>query len=150
MYHPTTITWILIAFGLITCLPLLYAQRALLIDPEGNKAKNFLIGEGEEWRDKTHFKFAYAAAWSDWLIFAPLFVSGIIRMLLSKQWGFLFFAVSGAIQVYINTLLWFLEKEFVYPSRGPLKYYTYYWGSFIYWGFASFLYGVFRLSGYTL
>ena len=78
------------------------------------------------------------------------FSSGIIGMLLSKQWGFLLFAVSGAIQVYINTLLWFLEKEYVYPSKGPLKYYTYYWGNFIYWGTASFLYGVLRLNGYTI
>jgi len=138
--------WILIIFGLITCLPLLFAQLVILLHPRGQKAKDILIGKGEEWRDKTHFRSAYGAAWADWLIFVPLFISGIIGMLLSKQWGFLLFSMSGAIQVYINTLLWFLEKEYVYPSNGPLKYYTYLWGNFMYWGAASLLYGIFRLN----
>jgi len=131
-------------------LPLLFAQLIILLQPHGQKAKDILIGKGEEWRDKTHFESAYGAAWADWLIFVPLFISGIIGMLLSEQWGFLLFSISGAIQVYINTLLWFLEKEYVYPSKGPLKYYTYYWGNFMYWGTASLIYGFIRLNGIIL
>ena len=53
MYQPTLITWILILFGLITCLPLLVAQLIILLEPEGKRAKDILIGKGEEWRDKT-------------------------------------------------------------------------------------------------
>lgn len=149
MYQPTVITWVLIVFGIFTCLPLLFAQLVMLIEPEGNKAKDILVGKDEEWRDKTHFKSSYGLAIADWFIFAPLFILGIIGILLSSYWGYLLFAVSGAIQLYINVFLWFLEKEYVYPSRGSLKYYTYYWGNFIYWGAASLLYGIYRLNGHV-
>ena len=147
MYEPTVITWVLIIFGLITCLPLLFAQLVMLIEPEGRRAKDILVGKGEEWRDRTHFRSAYGLAVADWLLFAPMFILGIIGMLLGRSWGYLLFAVSGAIALYINVFLWFQEKEYVYPSRGPLKYYTYYWGNFIYWGAASLLYGIYRLHG---
>ncbi len=147
MYQPTVITWILIAFGLITCLPLLLAQLIILVEPKGEKAKDILIGKGEEWRDKTHFKSAYGLAVTDWLVFAPIFTLGIIGILLNSYWGYLLFAISGAIQIYINVFLWFFEKEYVYPSNGPIKYYTYLWGNFMYWGTTSFIYSIFRLSG---
>ncbi len=147
MYQPTMITWILIIFGLITCLPLLVAQLIILIEPEGKRAKDILIGKGEEWRDKTHFKSAYSLAITDWLVFAPFFILGIIGMLFSSYWGYLLFSVSGAIQIYINVFLWFFEKEYVYPSNGPVKYYSYLWGNFIYWGMASLFYGIYRLNG---
>lgn len=147
MFQPTIITWILIIFGLITCLPLLFAQLVILLEPEGGRAKDILIGKGQEWRDKTHFKSAFSLAMADWFIFAPLFILGTVGMLMGKYWGYLLFSISGAIQIYINVFLWFLEKEYVYPSKGPLKYYTFYWGNFIYWGVASLLYGIFRFSG---
>ncbi len=147
MYQPTMITGMLIIFGLITCLPLVFAQLIILIEPEGKRAKDILIGKDEEWRDKTHFKSAYSLAMTDWLIFAPLFILSIIGMLISNSWGYLLFAISGAIQLYINVFLWFFEKEYVYPSNGPLKYYTYIWGNFIYWGAAALLYGILRLNG---
>ena len=73
MYQPTLLTWILIIFGLITCLPLLIAQLIILFEPEGTRAKDILIGKDEEWRDKTHFKSAYSMAMADWIIFAPTF-----------------------------------------------------------------------------
>ena len=68
-------------------------------------------------------------------------------MLTSNNWGYLLFAVSGAMSVYINIILWFKEKEYVYPSIGPLKYYTYFWGNFMYWGLASLLYSILRING---
>ena len=146
MYQTTLITWILIIFGTITCIPLLIAQLIILFEPDGKRAKDILIGKGEEWRDKTHFKSAYSLAMVDWIIFAPLFILSVIGMLTGNLWGYLLFSVSGAIQLYINGFLWFFEKEYVYPSIGPLKYYTYYWGNFIYWGVASLLYGIARLN----
>ena len=74
MYQATIISWILIIFGTITCLPLLLAQIIILVNPKGQKAKDILIGKGEEWRDETHFKSAYSLAIADWLIFFPLFI----------------------------------------------------------------------------
>ncbi|MDX1699631.1 MAG: hypothetical protein R3250_03385 [Melioribacteraceae bacterium] len=147
MYHITTVTWIIIVFGVITCLPLLFAQLFMLLNPHGVKTKEILIGKGEDWRDKSHFKSAYSFAISDWLIFFPIFILSIVGIFLNQPWGYLLLSVSGAIQLYINVFLWFFEKEYVYPSQGPLKYYTYYWGNFIYWGLASLLYGIFRING---
>lgn len=145
MYQPTLFTWILIAFGLITCLPLFIAQLTILLDPKGKKAKDVLIGKDQEWRDPSHFKTAYGAAVADWLVEFPIMISGMIGILLAKSWGYVLFAIAGAIQVYINIILWYSEKEYVYPSQGPLRYYTYYWGNFIYWGIASFVYGIYRI-----
>jgi hypothetical protein len=147
LYEPTTVSWILIVFGLITCLPLLIAQLIIVLQPRGQRAQDVLIGKGEKWRDNSHYKSAYGLAIADWLIFVPMFVAGIIGIILSYYWGYLLFTVAGAIQLYINVFLWFFEREYVYPAQGPLKYYTYYWGNFVYWGAASLLYGLIRLNG---
>ena len=147
MYQPTLITWILIVFGLITCGPLLYAQLVVLLQPHSQKTRDLVIGKGEEWRDKSHFKSAVAAAWADWIFFLPVFVAGIIGVLLGQIWGYVLFAVAGAISLYINLFLWFFEREYVYPAVGPLAYYTYIWGNFVYWGAATLVYALLRLQG---
>ncbi|MHA1992725.1 MAG: hypothetical protein ACW98A_17350 [Candidatus Hodarchaeales archaeon] len=150
MLEPTIVTWIIIIFGVITCGPLLYAQLIMLLNPGGQRAKDILIGKGEEWRDKTHFKSAYALALADWIFFLPAFLAGVIGVLLGEMWGFVLFAIVGAISVYINIFLWFFEREYVYPAVGPLAYYTYIWGNFIYWGLAALIYSLLRLNGITL
>jgi hypothetical protein len=147
MLQPTVITWILIIFGLITCGPLLYAQLVMLLQPRSQKARDLMIGKGEDWRDRSHFKSAYALAWADWILFMPLFVAGIIGVLLGQVWGYTLFAIAAAIQLYINIFLWFFEREYVYPAVGPLAYYTYIWGDFVYWGAATLIYSVLRLNG---
>lgn len=147
MFKPTLVTWILIAFGLITCAPLLYAQLVMIFRPNSEKARNLLIGKGEQWRDRSHFKSQFALARADWLVFFPILAGGIVGMIMAKAWGYVLFGVAGAIQLYINVFLWFFEKEYVYPARGPLVYYTYYWGHFIYWGAATVIYAIIRLSG---
>lgn len=150
MLEPTIVTWMIIIFGVITCGPLLFAQLVILLQPKGQKAKDILIGKGEEWRDKTHFKSAYGLAWTDWLIFMPVFIAAIFGIAKAQLWGYTLYAIAGSIQIYINTVLWFLEKEYVYPKCGPIKYYTYYWGNFIYWGVAAFAYSLLRLNGITI
>lgn len=147
--QPTIVTWILIIFGVVTVLPLLYVQLVMLLQPHGQKAKDVIIGKGEDWRDKTHFKSAYALAWADWLFFLPVFAASIIGIILMQSWGYVLFAVAGANSLYINMFLWFFEREYVYPSAGPLVYYTYFWGNFVYWGAATLVYSLLRLSGVT-
>jgi len=149
MLEPTIVTWIIIIFGVITCGPLFYAQLVMLLQPEGQKAKDILIGKGEEWRDKTHFKSAYALAFADWIFFLPAFAAAIIGVLLAEIWGYVLYAIAGAISLYINIFLWFFEREYVYPAVGPLAYYTYIWGNFIYWGIAALIYSLLRLNGIT-
>jgi hypothetical protein len=150
MLQPTIVTWILIIFGFITCGPLLYAQLVMLLQPHGQKARDLMIGKGEEWRDNSHFKSAYGLAWADWVFFMPVWVAGTIGVLLGQSWGYALFLVAGAIQLYIGIFLWFFEREHVYPAVGPLAYYTYIWGNFIYWGFTSLVYALLRLNGVIL
>jgi hypothetical protein len=147
MLQPTWVTWILLIFGTITCAPLFYAQLEVLLRPHGQKAKELMIGKGQDWRDDTHFRSAYALAWADWLFFLPVFVASMIGVLLGQVWGYALYAVAGAISLYINIFLWFFERAYVYPTAGPLAYYTYVWGNFVYWGIATLLYALLRLSG---
>ena len=149
MYEMTILAWIIIISGLITCLPLLVAQLVVLRDPHGKKARDILIGADENWRDNSHFKSALALAWADWILFAPLLILAIVGMLLEASWGYLLLVAAGSIQLYINIFLWFFEREYVYPANGPLKYYTYLWGNFMYWGTAAVVYGIIRLTGFA-
>lgn len=144
---PTALTWVLVAWGFVTLIPLTVAQLALLVSPNSPRSKEWLIGEGEEWRDTTHFRFSLGAAWADWLVTIPVFVAAVVGIAAGEPWGYVLFAVAGTISVYINVILWFMEKEYVYPSRGPLKYFTYYWGFFVYWGAAALVYSVLRVGG---
>ncbi len=143
----TSITWVLVAWGVITLVPLTVAQLAFLLSPHSARTKEWLIGKDEDWRDKTHLRFSLGAAWADWLVTVPLFVAGVVGIALSDAWGYVLFGAAGTISLYINVILWFLEKEYVYPSRGPLKYFTYYWGFFIYWGALALAYSVLRVGG---
>lgn len=146
MLAPTPVTWLLVLFGLITCLPLFFAQLIILRTPKGQKAKDVLIGKGEEWRDHTHFRSAYGMAWADWILWLPLLALGSTGVLLGAVWGYVVWAGAGAISLYINVVLWFLEKEYVYPSVGPLRYFTYFWGFFVYWGGLAVFYSILRLA----
>jgi len=119
------------------------------MNPHGKKAKELMIGKGEEWRDQTHFKSAVAGSRVDWLIFMPLFAAGVIGMLTGRVWGYAIFGASAAIQLYINVYLFVLEKEYVYPAVGPWAYFTYVWGNFIYWSTLTIIYVVLRLNGIT-
>ena len=60
MIQPTIITWIIAIFGVITFLPLMGAQLLMLLKPDSQKTKDLIIGKGEDWRDKTHYKSALA------------------------------------------------------------------------------------------
>ena len=150
MLQPTLVTWILVIFGAVFIfLLLLYAQLLMVLRPRSQAAKDILIGKGEDWRNETHFRLSHGAAWADLLIWFPLLVAGSIGVLLGTAWGYALWAASGAISVYINIILWFSERKYVYPAQGPLAYYTVYWGFFIYWGIAVVVYAALRLAGVT-
>ena len=148
--QPTVVTWVLVVFGAITMAPLVLAQVVMLVRPQSQQAKDILVAKGEDWRDKTHFRSALGLAWADWLLVVPLLVSGSIGVILGQVWGYVLWGAAGSISLYINIVLWFVEKEYVYPSRGPLAYYTYYWGFFVIWGALALAYAALRLSGVGL
>ena len=95
MFEPTVVTWILIIFGAITILPLLFAQLVILLKPDGELARDILIGKGEDWRDKTHFRSAYGFAWADWMLLFPLITSGSIGVLYGHAWAYVLWAAAG-------------------------------------------------------
>jgi hypothetical protein len=148
--EPTLVTWVLVVFGAVTMVPLILAQSSMLVRPDSRRTRDLLVGQGEDWRDRTHFNLSRGAAWADWLFFAPVFVAGCAGVLLGHAWGYVFFGVAGACSLYINIILWFTEKEYVYPTRGPLRYFTYYWGFFVYWGALALIYSVGRIAGVVL
>lgn len=119
----------------------------MIVRSNSENSRTVMIGKGEDWRDKSHFKSAYALARVDWLVFVPLLSAGSVGIALARSWGYVLFGAAGAIALYINVFLWFFEKEYVYPAQGPLVYYTYYWGNFVYWGAAAMIYSVLRLAG---
>lgn len=127
--------------------PLVLAQFVMLVKPHSQQAKDILVAKDEDWRDKTHFRLALGFAWADWLLVVPLLVTGSIGVILGHAWGYVLWGAVGSISLYINIVLWFMEKEYVYPSRGALAYYSYYWGFFIYWGALALAYSTLRLSG---
>lgn len=144
---PTLVTWLLIVFGVITNGTLSYVYLVFLRNPHSPKSKELMIGKGKDWRDNTHFRLNLGFAWTDFLFYLPLFVSGCIGMLLGQAWGYVLFGAAGGCTLYINIILWFTEKEHVYPALGPLKYFTYFWGFFVYWGTLALAYSALRLSG---
>ena len=150
MIEPTAITWLLVILGaLLIFLPMLYAELLMALRPHSQKAKDLIIGKGEDWRDRTHLRMSLGAAWADLIVWLPLMAIGSIGVLLGQAWGYALWATGGAISVYISVILWFSEREYVYPAVGPLVYYTYFWGFFVYWGVAVVAYAILRLAQVT-
>jgi hypothetical protein len=148
MLQPTAVTWILVIFGAVfVFLLLLVAQLMVVLRPRSQATKDIIIGKGEDWRNETHFRMSVGAAWADLLIWFPVLLAGSVGVLMGQAWGYALWAASGAISVYINIILWFSERKYVYPAHGPLLYYTIYWGFFVYWGIAVIVYAVLRLAG---
>ena len=145
MNQPTLFTWILVIFGALTFLPLIGAQFLMLVKPQSQTTKDLIIGKGQNWRDNTHYKSALAFAWADLLIVLPLFISGNIGVLNGELWGYILWFALGILSIYFSILFWVLEKEYTYPSAGPLAYYTYFWGFFLYWGIAAIIYSSIQL-----
>ena len=148
--EPTAVTWILVIFGALTLVPLALAQLVILLKPRSRLASDLLVGKNQTWRDDTHFRLACGCAWSDWLILLPLATVGSVAVINGYAWGYLVWAAAGAVTLYINTMLWFVERKYVLPAFGPLVYYTYYWGFFMVWGTSALTYALLRLNGITL
>jgi hypothetical protein len=139
---PTLFTWIIAIFGAITFLPLMLAQLVMLISPNSRQAKELIIGKGEEWRDHTHFRSAYAFAWADLVIILPLLVISTIGVFACQLWGYALWLALGLLSIYFSILFGITEKAYTYPSYGWMAYYTYFWGFFLYWGIGATVYSL--------
>jgi hypothetical protein len=146
MSEPTIFTWVIAVFGVITFLPLLGAQLVMILKPNSQISKNLIIGKGEDWRDKTHFKSALAFAWADLIIILPLFTLGTILAIQGQLWGYVIWISLGVLSIYFSILFWVLEKEYSYKTIGWFAYFTYFWGFFLYWGIAAILHSVLQLN----
>ena len=129
---------------------MIFVQILVVKDPESQKIKDIIIAKGEDYRDKTHLRMSLGMGWADLIIWLPTILLGSIGVILGETWGYALWMTSGAISIYINIILWFSEKEYVYPSVGPLRYYTYIWGFFVIWGLLVMGYSLIRLIGIIL
>lgn len=146
MIETTIITLIIAIFGAITFLPLFGAQFIMILKPNSQKAKDLIIGKGEDWRDKTHFKSALAFAWADLLIILPLYALGTILVFNGQLWGYVIWISLGVLSIYFSIVFWVLEKEYTYKSVGWIAYFTYFWGFFLYWGLAAIIHSILQMS----
>ena len=146
MNKPTLITWLITIFGAITFLPLFTAQFIMLLKPNSQQARDLIIGKGQDWRDRTHFKSALAFAWADLMIIFPLYIISCILVLTDSVWGYVIWIALGILSIYFSILFWVMEKEYTYKSVGWIAYYTYFWGFFLYWGCAAIIYSIWQLS----
>ena len=102
MIETTTITWIIAIFGTITFLPLFVAQLIMILKPNSQKAKDLIIGKGEDWRDRTHFKSALAFAWADLIIILPLYALGTMWVFNDELWGYIIWISLGVLSIYFS------------------------------------------------
>lgn len=146
MINTTIITWTIAIFGAITFLPLFGAQLVMILKPKSQKAKDLIIGKGENWRDKTHFKSALAFAWADLIIILPLYTIGTVLVFNGQYWGYLIWISLGVVSIYFSILFWVMEKEYTYKSVGWIAYFTYFWGFFLYWGLGAIVHSSLQLN----
>lgn len=146
MIEATIITWIIAIFGAITFFPLFGAQLVMIFKPNSRIARDLIIGKGEDWRDKSHFKSALAFAWADLLVIFPLLILSIIGVFTGQLWGYMIWLALGILSIYFSIIFWIMEKEYSYPSCGWFAYYTYFWGFFLYWGVGAIVYSIIQMS----
>ena len=147
MIEITIFTWIIAIGSVITFFPLLVAQFIMIMRPDGQQAKDLIIGKGEDWRDISHFKYSLAFAWADWLVIFPLLVFGCIGVFLGQLWGYMLWLILGVISIYFSIIFWVMERKASVVSYGWVAYFTYFWGFFLYWGIGTAIYSMIVLLG---
>jgi len=147
MIEPTIVTWLLVIIGIIIYAPPLYMQVLAVRAPQSQRVKDLLIGKGADYADKTHLRFCYGTGWADLMMQFPPLIAGSIGVILGQSWGYMLWVAGATVAVYISIVLWFVEREHVYPNFGPLVYYTYYWGIWVYWAVIAIGYGLLRING---
>ncbi|MFZ5868060.1 MAG: hypothetical protein ACOYXY_19415 [Thermodesulfobacteriota bacterium] len=150
MIEPTGVTWTLVIVGLIIYAPAAYMQFLAVRNPHSRRVKDLLIGKGEDYADKTHFLFCHGSGWADMLMQFPPLIVGSIGVILGRPWGYVLWAAVAAIALYISIVLWFVDGEYVYPKCGPLAFYTYYWGIWVYWAIIALVYSLVRINGVVI
>jgi hypothetical protein len=139
-------TWIIIIIGVLIHLPLIYAQLLMIRAPDSQKTKDLIVGPGEDWRDNSNMEFSLGFAWGDVAIYFPILVIGTVGILLEMEWGYVFYFAAGLMAIYFSIVFWVAEKKYAISKSGRIMYYTFYWGFFVYWGFAAIIYSLHRLN----
>ena len=145
MIKTTFVTWVIAIFGAVTFLPLFAAQLLMIIRPDSQKTKDLIVGKGEDWRDKTHFRSALSFAWADLLIIFPLFILSTIWVFNGLLWGYIIWISLGILSIYFSIIFWVFEKKYALKSVGWIAYLTYVWGFFLYWGIAAVVFSILQI-----
>lgn len=146
MFELSTITWIIIVFGTLIHLPLFYAQILMAKDPNSQKTKDILIGPGEDWRDSSNMEFSLGFAWADLVLYGPVLLFGTIGVFMETTWGYMLYSAAGLMAVYFSIVFWFAERKYALSKNGPIMYFTFYWGFFLYWGITAFIFSLLKIE----
>lgn len=147
MIEPTRATWILSITGVVLYLPAVYIQARAICKPHARKTKDMLVGKGYDYHDKTYFRFCQGTGWGDLCIQIPLVIGGCITVLFGVPWGYLLWFAGAAITLYIHLALAFIEGAHIYATWGPMAFFTYGWGIWVYWAIIVIPYSLARVSG---
>lgn len=146
MIEPTVLTWILSVIGVVIYLPAVYIQGLAVSRPHSQKVKDMLVGKGGDYHDGTYFKFCQGTGWADLTISIPLALVGSVGVLFGCMWGYMVWLAGAFITVYIHLVLLFIEGKYIYITWGPLAFFTYGWGLWVYWAIIVIVYSLIRVN----
>jgi len=146
MLEPTPLTWILSIIGVVIYLPAVYIQARAVASPHSQKTKDLLVGKGGDYHDRTYFNFCQGTGWADLTMTLPLCLLGSVGVLFGRPWGYMAWLAGAFITVYIHLVLLFIEGRHIYEKWGPLAFFTYGWGLWVYWALVVIGYSLVRVS----
>jgi len=136
--------------GILIYLPAIYIQALAVFRPHDRKTKDMLVGKGGDYHDKTYFTFCRGTGWADLFIQLPLVVVGSITVLFGQPWAYMIWFAGASITIYIHLVLVFVEGKHIYTNWGPLAFFTYGWGLWVYWAIIVFIYSLVRMTRIVL
>ncbi|MDD5496363.1 MAG: hypothetical protein PHP46_04605 [Candidatus Omnitrophica bacterium] len=146
MMEPTIVTWILGISGVLLYLPAIYIQAFAVFRPHDQRTKDMLVGKGGDYHDKTYFDFCRGSGWADLGIQIPLVMIGSIAVLFGHPWAYTIWAAGAFITIYIHLILLFMEGKHIYDKWGPIAFFTYGWGLWVYWAIIVVIYSLLRIG----
>ncbi len=67
-------------------------------------------------------------------------------MLSGQSWGYMIWFAGAFITIYIHFVLIFIEGKHIYTKWGPLAFFTYAWGIWVYWAIVVIIYSLIRIN----
>ncbi|MCE7734574.1 MAG: hypothetical protein GPJ54_06840, partial [Candidatus Heimdallarchaeota archaeon] len=82
----------------------------------------------------------------DLMVYFPIFLIGTIGVSMGTTWGYILYSAAGLMAIYFSIIFWVAERKYTISTNGPIMYYTFFWGFFMYWGIIAFAYSMIRIE----